>query len=99
MKKIFLPLVITMIILSGCSVPLLQKAGWAVPSLTALGALIFGILTYKETHSGQNIYNPKTDGTYYTHDNLPLKKSKYLIYTIACTLATIGILLWMNYDK
>ena len=95
--------ILTLSVLAGCSkfsdgTSVFQGGLWLVPTLTALGAAIFGYQAYKGSKSGSNLIEagattPKEGG------NVPIWKFGQFWFSVTLIVATLIILVAINGDK
>ncbi len=110
MKKIFnvLTLIISAaLILTGCAkfddgTSVWADGLWIVPTLTAIGSLIFGISAYRSSKSNSTTLVPgppgQPDKIIDNTGNVPIYKLGQFYFFVALAVATIVIIIMVNND-
>jgi CRISPR/Cas system-associated protein Cas5 (RAMP superfamily) len=70
---------------------------WLIPTITAIGAIVFGVFTYMSSKSGSTQQTKK--GIEYSDKNVPFYQNGYFYFSLICLLATIVIIIWINSEK
>ena len=104
-KSIVAFLIATLFFLTGCSQfadgggSIWQGGLWILPTLTAIGAGIFGYQAYKGSKSGSKIIDASGAITDKEGGNVPIYKFGQFWFSVGLTVATIIIILMVNSDK
>lgn len=72
---------------------------WIIPVLTTIGAFIFFVNAFRASQSGSTKYNQSTGKTESSSENVPIYKSGFFWFGLACAVATIVIAFVVNAEK
>lgn len=97
-----LMIVIASILLTGCAQfsdgsSVWQDFMWVIPTMTGIGAVIFGVLAYKSSKSNSK-WNPNLGRTG-DAGNVPIYKLGYFVFSMILVVATIIIIFMVTGDK
>lgn len=78
-----------------------QGGLWIIPTLTFIGGCIFFYFGYRASKSGSEQYQ-KVNGVerlVSSDKNVPIHKTGQFVFAVILWLATVGIIVWQNFEK